>query len=141
MSKPALLENLRRIESLVRKCIDELADQPHRSTRPQARKGAERSAAIAKLDFDSNERHFVRTHGVELSGRKKFVLLTAFLAKGEVGREVPLSEIEAMWSRMTGLLKGPFNRNYCNGAKESGWVNTKKKGFYSLRAAWQEALR
>lgn len=140
-SRPAILENLRRVETIVRYCIDEIEGYANTPQRSASTKGKKRAVAKPKVDFESNERHFVRTHAVSLSGRKKFALLTAFLAKGEVGKEVPLKDIEAMWSRMTAPLGGPFNRKYSNDAKESGWVDTKKKGLYSLRPKWQDILR
>ena len=82
----------------------------------------------------------MKVHARGLSGPKKFVLFVAFLAKGKVGVEVELKEVEKHWSRMNGLLNASFNRFYSNSAKDNGWVNTKKQGVYVLTPRWQSAL-
>jgi hypothetical protein len=87
------------------------------------------------LDFGVNERAFVKTHARQLSEPKKFVLLLAYLAKGQAGKDVQLKDIENHWNKMTApnLLDGNFNRFYTSSAKENGWVNTKKQSAYFLR--------
>lgn len=138
VARSTIIAKLRQIEALAQQCIVDFEAQPHREskrTRPSLQ-----GATPTKLDFDANERNFVRTHGVRLSGSKKFVLLTAYVAKGAPGKEVQLKNIEGMWNRMTGILGGEFNRKYSNDAKERGWVDTKKKGAYILRPTWREIL-
>ena len=92
----------------------------------------------ADLDFEANERNFVRVHGAGLAGRQKFVLLIAYRAKGKLNTGVQLKDVERMWHKMTSLMGGPFNRKYSNDAKEKGWVNTSKQGLYVLRPTWRE---
>ena len=81
----------------------------------------------------------MRDHAKGLGGAKKFALLLAYLAKGEVTKEIQLKDIEAAWSRMTALLGG-FNRKYSSDAKEQGLVNTKKHGVYVLRPRWRDII-
>jgi hypothetical protein len=61
---------------------------------------------------------------------------------GELGKEVELKEIQKLWNRMTAsnLLGMEFNYKYPTAAKEQGWVDTKRKGFYSLCPDWGNAL-
>lgn len=99
-------------------------------------------ASTNALSFSMNERAFVKKYARSLSGPKKFVLMMAYLVQGQVGKEIELREIEKHWSRMTAsnLLGMAFNRFYSTSAKEDGWVDTKKKGFYFLCSTWQEVL-
>jgi hypothetical protein len=94
------------------------------------------------LDFEVHERVFIKRHARQLSGPEKFVLLLAYLAKGQAGKEVQLKDIENHWNKMTApnLLDGNFNRFYTSCAKENGWVNTKKQGVYILRPQWRDIL-
>ncbi|MGD0651002.1 MAG: hypothetical protein ABSA97_07665 [Verrucomicrobiia bacterium] len=107
------------------------------SPKPKPVKGS-----AQKLDFSKNERHFIKAYARKLSGRKKFVLLLAYLAKGTVGKEVDVKEIQKRWNKMKGnsLLGLEFNRFYPNAAKDDGWVNTPKKGVYVLCSSWKEVL-
>jgi hypothetical protein len=93
-----------------------------------------------KLDFTKNERAFLKTHAQNLSGPKKFVLILAYLTKGNIGTEVPLNIIEARWNKATTHLGGVFNRFYSNSAKDNGWVDSPKKGIYALSSTWKDAL-
>jgi hypothetical protein len=91
------------------------------------------------VDFDVNERAFMKAHGRGLSGPKKFVLLAAYMVKGRSGAEVELGEVLKRWNRMKSLL-GKFNLSYTNRAKENGWVNPREKGVYVLTSSWKGAL-
>jgi hypothetical protein len=102
---------------------------------------AKRSAvhtSAPQLDYGLNERAFMKAHG-RMSGQRKFVLLTAYIARGKVGAEVTLGDIQRLWKRMTARL-GRFNLSYTIRAKENGWVNTRKKGVYMLTTSWKGAL-
>ncbi len=138
-----VLTKLREARWLLDECIAGLQGQarlksakaPAESARPSRGSHAPRN-----LDFETNERAFVKAHAQDLSGPKKFVLLVAFLAKGKAGVDVDLKAVEGHWNKMTApnLLDGKFNRFYTNAAKENGWVNTKKKGVYFLRPQWRD---
>jgi hypothetical protein len=81
----------------------------------------------------------MKAHASGLSGGAKFGLLLAYLAKGNVEREIKLKDLETAWNRMTARL-GDFNRKYSNDAKEQGLVNTKKHGIYVLRPRWRDII-
>ena len=139
-----LLAKLQQARTLLDECVAGLGGQPLR--RPKKKPPLSRSHkphTVPSLDFDVHERAFVKTHGRTLNGPKRFVLLLAYLTKGQVGKEIQLKEVEKHWNKMTApsLLAGEFNRFYTNGAKEKGWVNTKKTGAYFLRASWQDIFK
>lgn len=98
---------------------------------------------MAKLHFGSNERNFIKTHGQNMGGAKKFTLLLAFLVKGKVGDEIALTEIETTWNRMKAknLMGYRFNRKYSTEAKTEGWVNSGKHGFYHLLNGWMDIFK
>lgn len=88
-------------------------------------------------------RAFIKKHGSNLSGAKKFTLLLAHLTKGDRSKRVPLAAIEKHWNKMKakGLLGMKFNRLYTAQAKENDWVHTEKAGLYYLRPSWNEIFR
>src|SRR5260221_4836968 len=94
----------------------------------------------ARLNFDLNERTFVKTYARDFSGPKKFVLLLSHVAKGKVGVEIELKTIRAKWNKMTAqnLMRYKFNLKYPNEAKTQGWIDSKKVGIYHLRSNWME---
>lgn len=125
-------------------CIAGLEGQPHRKPkRVAARPAPSHKPALTELDFDAHERAFIRAHARKLSGPKKFVLLLAYMTKGQTGKEVQVKDIEKHWNKMTSksLMDGEFNGFYPNRAKEQGWVNTKKQGVYVLRPSWTQVLK
>lgn len=92
-------------------------------------------------DFSINERAFVNRYAANKSGPKKFTLLLAYFAKGEVNKNIELSEIKKRWEKMTTkTLLGKFNMFYPNDAKTRGWIDSKKHGIYNLTNAWKEVL-
>jgi len=91
------------------------------------------------IDFSLNERAFVKRYTADKSGPKKFVLLLAYLAQGEIGKYVELSEVKNRWGKMKSLL-GNFNMFYPNQAKTNGWVDSQKYGSYTLTKEWENVL-
>ena len=87
------------------------------------------------------ERAFIKKHSKSISGPKKFVLILAYLVKGEIGKEKSLEEIKRHWNKMTSLLKGKFNPFYSVTAKDNSWVDSKKYAFYFLTSDWKEIFR
>ena len=68
------------------------------------------------------------------------MLLLAYLAKGEIGKDVALADIRKEWGKMSGKNNlGKFNRFYPNEAKSQGWVDSAEYGTYCLSDSWQEA--
>lgn len=90
------------------------------------------------IDFSINERAFVKRYATDKSGPKKFTLLLAYLAKGEIDKNIEISEIKKHWGKMTSkALLGKFNMFYPNDAKTRGWIDSKKYGSYNLTSEWK----
>lgn len=93
------------------------------------------------IDFSINERAFVKRYTTDKSGPKKFTLLLAYLAKGEVDKNIELSEIKKHWRKMTSkALLGKFNMFYPNDAKTRGWIDSKEYGNYNLTSEWKSVI-
>lgn len=93
--------------------------------------------APKSVSFSTPIRAFVKQHAHDMSGAKKFTLLAAYLAKGETGKEVQMTEIEKQWNKMKPLLGGKLNRAHSTRAKESGWVDSPKHGVYVILPDWK----
>jgi hypothetical protein len=95
------------------------------------------------MDFSMPIRAFIKRHGADMNGAKKFSLLLAYLTKGDASKRVSSLEIEKHWNKMTakGLLGIRFNRLYSATAKENDWVNAEKGGSYYLRPGWNEIFQ
>ena len=108
--------------------------------RPKNQSNRPRVAGVSKFDFRKPERAFFNAYARDFGGPKKFVLVVAYLAKGQVGKEVQLGDVSKHWNKMTSLLGGKFNRFYSGSAKDQGWVDAPKKGTYVLTESWKEAF-
>jgi hypothetical protein len=131
---------LRKIQSLVGDCID-LVVQLQKTPSSSAKPAAHTRRSDTSVRFDMHARAFVKRYAKNLaSGPKKFVLALAFLAKGDISKEVPLNEIEKLWNRTSSktLLGMKFNSFFPATAKENGWVDSKKRGFYNLDRSWKD---
>lgn len=136
MDKEKLIQNLTQIQSLIEDSLLELS-ATHK-TDVGERKVQRSKAFSVEVDFNMNERAFIKKYGKGMSGPRKFVLILAYLVKGKVGQEKSLSEIENHWNKMTSLVRGKFNRFYSARAKENNWVDSKKTGFYQLTSDWKK---
>lgn len=108
------------------------------------KKSLHAARTIAKaIDFSMPIRAFVKRHGRDMSGPKKFALLVAYLTKGEMNKRIPLADVESQWNRMTSkdLLGMKFNRLYSAKARENDWVATEKQGLYHLRPDWRDIFQ
>ena len=131
---------LRKIQSLVGDCID-LVVQLQKTPSSSAKPAAHTRRSDASVRFDMHSRRFVKCYAKNLgSGSKKFVLILAYLTKGDTSKEMPLNEIEQLWNRTSSktLLAMKFNRFFPTTAKENGWVDSKKRGFYILDRSWKD---
>jgi hypothetical protein len=131
---------LGKIQSLVGDCID-LLRQLQKTPSSPAKPAAHPRRADNSVRFDIHARAFVKRYAKNLaSGPKKFVLALAFLAKGDISKEVPLNEIEKLWNRTSAktLLGMKFNSFFTAKATENGWVDSKKRGFYNLDRSWKD---
>lgn len=90
------------------------------------------------LDFSLNSRAFFKKYGKGLSGPKKFVLVVAYLAKGNSDSGVSYEEAEKCWKKHKTLLGGTMANNYGTRAKEGEWLDSPKYGIYILTGKWQE---
>lgn len=108
---------------------------------PSAKKQPETKvkSPAKELDFSMPIRAFVKKQGNGMSGPKKFTLLLAYLAKGDLQKTISSVEIKKHWNKMTakGLLGMEFNTFYSTSAKENDWVNAEKNGSYNLRPSWK----
>lgn len=131
---------LHQIQSLIGECIDlaaQLQAVPSKPTKPSGRT----RRLDTSVDFDLHQRAFMKRYAKNLSGGpKKFVAVLAYLAKGDSGKEVPLKEIQQLWNKMRSksLLGMKYNGFFSTSAKDNGWVNSKKYGFYKLERSWKD---
>jgi hypothetical protein len=142
MNHAQLVEKLTRIKLLADECLRDLA-----VSQRQQRVGAVPTAKVksvhvtSDLDFTLPIRPFIKKYAAGLSGPKKFTLLLARLVERDLQKEISLLEVEKAWNGMTSLMGGmKFNRFYSQQAKDNGWVDTKKKGMYTLRPTWKEII-
>lgn len=101
--------------------------------------GPREQKTLADVDFSMPLRAFIKKYSGGMSGGEKFTLVLAYLAKGNLGKEIVLTDIEKHWNRMTSktLLGMKFNRFYTAQAKENDWVDVAKQGAYHLRPGWK----
>jgi hypothetical protein len=133
-------DKLHELQSLVGDCID-LAAQLQSSARKTAKSAGRTQHRATSVDFSLNQRAFLKRYATNLSsGPKKFVAVVACLAKGETSKDVPLNEIEQLWNKSSSktLLGMKFNRFFSTTARENGWVDSKKRGFYRLESSWKD---
>lgn len=98
-------------------------------------------ATDTSMDFSLNERTFGKRYGNQLSGPQVFALLVAYLAKGNVDHEVSISDVMTLWGRLTSVFGQRFNAKYPTMAKEYGWVDSRKRGFYTLVNGWKDLFQ
>jgi len=89
------------------------------------------------IDLSLPIRPFMNRYARGATGARKFALMVAHTAKGDLSAEVTRSDIEKQWSKMTGLL-GEFNPAFSTRAKDSGWVDSPKFGVYKLLLGWKD---
>ena len=140
MPSREIVEKLNQIKQLADECLSELGEN---RAKERSKKLSSFKPVSTKLDFSLNERAFVKKYARSLSGVKKFVILLAYLAEGRVGKEVELKDVQKNWNKMTAsnLLGCKFNTFYSNTAKDNGWVNSPRKGVYTLRQSWMEVFK
>lgn len=90
-------------------------------------------------DFGISMAAFMSRYAKGGSGAQKFTILLARLTKGDTKTQVESKEIERQWKQMKRHL-GEFNGAHGTRAKDAGWVDTPKRGFYVLLKDWQSAL-
>lgn len=96
-------------------------------------------SSSGKLSFSLNSRAFMNKHAKGKSGSKKFTLLLAHAVGGKVGQEVAGKRLVADWNRMKGILGGTFNGAHATRAKDEGWIDSPRYGYYALASAWPDS--
>jgi hypothetical protein len=136
-----LIKQLEYVKELIEASID-MARAHGLETFTERKRGHHSKAKKGSNDIDYSKplRPFVKRYGAGMSGPKKFTLVLAHLAGGDLSKNVSLDQVQRYWSRMTakGLLGMKFNRFYSAKAKDNDWVNTEKSGLYHLRPSWKE---
>ncbi len=141
------------VELPLRKTIDEGAGTTPLKARKRARAefaeardaGApdsttEASKTELEIDLKLPLRPFMNQYARSASGPRKFALLVAHIAKGNLTVEVPFSDIQKHWGKMTGILR-TFNPAFTTRAKDSGWVDSPKPGTYILLPGWKKGAK
>lgn len=124
LKRREFIERLEQIEKLANQCILEIGSTSSKLTGLRRSKQEVEVVNLSQVNFSLNVRAFVKKHGKQLSGPKKFVLFLAYLSKGQINKEISLADIEKLWKRMKGLIGMEFNRFYAVTAKDNGWVNS-----------------
>jgi hypothetical protein len=113
------------------------ADSAGKRARRQAKAAPAKPAGKVPVNFATPIRNFVRLHARDMSGAQKFALLVAYLTKGDGKKELLMTDVEKNWNRMKPLLRGKFNLAYTTRAKDNGWVDSPKRGFYVILPGWK----
>lgn len=136
------------MELPLRKIADEdKGASPNALKRAQKQSGKSRDVASSgpttapqsnsEMDFTLPLRPFMNQYARGSSGSRKFALLVAHCAKGEVSVEVPFLELQKQWAKMKGIL-GAFNAAFTTRAKNNGWVDSPSRGVYVLLPGWKQ---
>lgn len=140
MSRDKLIVKLKELKTLAEDCITILEGETY-SPLHKSKHVPVKNDHDPELDFGKPIRPFMNRYSKKRSGSKKFVLLLAWLAKGDLKKQVALSEIKSQWNRMTAILEMDFNLFFTGDAKDRDWVETKTKGLYNLRPTWRDVLK
>lgn len=102
MDRRKTRENLLEIKALVDRCLADLDfTKPRRAVKANRKAN---SASAIQIDLDVPVRAFVKKYAKGMSGPKKFTLLLARLAQGDLKAEIALSQIESSWNKMRGYI-------------------------------------
>ena len=139
MDARELIEHAQR---LLEQALAALESVESSAAKPKARAARAAKPAATKIDFSMPFRAFIKRHAGGMSGARKFVLIVAYIAKGDEKVSVDLAEIKRHWNKVTakGLLGLDFNYKYTSEAKENDWVDA-TSGAYVLRPAWKEIFQ
>jgi len=135
------IEKLEQIKKLADQCILEFSGTSSKLMRMRKSNQETKKAPTAQFDFGLNARAFVKKYGKHLSGPKIFVLILTYAAKGKINKQVSLLDIEKLWGKMEGLIGMKFNGAYPIRAKDNGWIESTKRGFYTLADSWKGAFK
>lgn len=140
MNNKKIQNKLRQIVSLAETCLAELGVAKPKYQGKVARATSKKMATqIGKLNFKINSRAFFKKYGKGLSGPKRFVLVVAYLGKGNKQSNITSDEVKNCWNKHQKLLGGRLTTGvYGTRAKEDGWLDAAKNGSFHLADSWQE---
>ena len=143
MDSNKLISSLQQIQALTEECIAGLGDTAEsKAGRRKVPAAPALTTKALRIDFDMPTRPFIKKYAKGMSGPQRFTLLLAGLVNGDLKKEVQLKEIHKTWNAMTALMdKMKFNRFFTSQAKDRDWVESKQRGFYSLRPSWKEIFK
>ena len=140
MKGKELQNKLQKIISLAEECQVILSTQKHRKHNGNTRRKQKNPVHVSQkreINFNLNSRAFFKQNVKSLTGPKKYTLVVAYLTKGKVGQELSSDKIKACWDKHSKLLGGKLKSGvYGTRAKESGWLDDPKYGFYCLTKDW-----
>ena len=137
MDNKKLIKKLVGAQEAIKDCIDELSREGKIKLPEHFSLPSDRKISPKKIDFSLNSRNFFKKYTKKLSGPKKFVVATAFLAKGKFDADISYEVIERLWKKHKTIL-GSMANNYGTRAKESGWLDSKKYATYHLTNKWED---
>lgn len=139
MDNKEIQNRLRQIISLAETCLAELGVVKSKNQGRVARSASKKiTTQIGKLDFKLNSRAFFKKYGKGLSGPKRFVLVVAYIAKGNKQSNLTSDEVKSCWNKHQKLLDGKLTTGvYGTRAKEDGWLDATKNGSYHLTDSWE----
>lgn len=139
MDKNKLIPLLQQIKALAEECLTSLEDSAPSQRLTKKWVIHTQKPRAQSLDFDKPIRAFIKQYAKGMGGPAKFVLLLSYMAKGDSKQEVASKDIEKQWGKMQSesLLGIAFYPSYPMRAKENDWVDSKKRGLFSLRPNWQ----
>ena len=131
---------LLQIRTLADECLRELGRHPKENRKSKKNPAHVANPAPQNLDFSKPVRPFMKSYSQGMNGQKKFTLLLARLAKGDLAKGIPLTEIETHWKKMTAIMEMDFNRYFTSKARDEDWVES-LKGSYKLRPGWKAIFK
>lgn len=140
MSDKEIQNKIRQIISLAKECLTVLdAPQPRSQRKSLQRTHTKSPAKIEKLNFKLNSRAFFKKYAKGLSGPKRFVLVIAYLVRGNKQTNITSDSVKSCWNKHKKLLGGKLTTGvYGTRAKEDGWLDAAKNGSYHLTGSWEE---
>ncbi len=147
MNKIELIKKLQQAQKIINECLVELSAKIRIKETKKApflpNEKMFKGVKVEDINFDMPLRPFVKKYGKGMSGPKKFTLLVARLAKGDLKKEIALFEVQKHWNKMKAktLLGMKFNRFYPGRAKDNDLVESRRKGFYNLRPSWVDIFK
>jgi len=99
MDREKIIQKLHQIKILIEECIGELSPKKILKKISSEKLSEIKPVIPTKINFSMNKRAFIKKYSKGMSGPKKFVLILAYLVKGEIGKEKSLDEIKKHWKK------------------------------------------